>query len=212
MSEITLSRSEAMVVTSNLHELRNLPAPGTEWGWGEVTGDDDGDVAERVLRRLGDVAVERVDAGRYRTRRRFAEYLEEKHRIELDIRGQSTLPGVEDMNTGTDEGFDRRAVRADGGTASVTVRSNTAEQVTLIGGPAITRPHDDGTGTFGADLTEREAQARSLPPWVRARHDDQQTRLNEFAGTDDREARAQPVTGDVHDALDDQDDLQERGD
>lgn len=75
---VTVGRSVANVIHRRLSEVQELPAPGAEWSWTRVP------VSQSTLQHLktADLIVQ-VEPGTWRTSRRLAWFLRERHDVEL---------------------------------------------------------------------------------------------------------------------------------
>lgn len=75
---VRIGKKPAMIVHHRLDEIRELPAPGVSWRWSRV------ETSQGTLQILRDSGlITDVDDGRWRTSGRLAEFLEERHGIEL---------------------------------------------------------------------------------------------------------------------------------
>lgn len=97
-----MSKSVGQIVSTYKDEIRKLPAASVSWAWDDVVarGDDaGGDVDPSVVTRLrdNDHIVRSSEPGEWTVTRRFEEYVESRHAIELDAarplgEGQTSPP------------------------------------------------------------------------------------------------------------------------
>jgi len=86
-SQVTVGKRPGNVIARRLDDVAALPAPGTTWEWSAV---DCGQGTMQILRDSGLISRDR-ETGEWRTSRRLARYVGERHDVELGRSGQATL-------------------------------------------------------------------------------------------------------------------------
>lgn len=166
------------VLRWNLESVRALPAPEYDWKWNDVVGTGDDQVHPRLAEKLkrmksGINPSPRLD-GYWRTSPRLGRYIEDRFGVELEAKGQTTLPIDTTPTRGT---RDRDADDEPG--------SDGVRQLDLTG--------EDATRRVEAMRKQRRIELKKqrrvggreggIPTWMRAESDPAQLRLDDAIPT-----------------------------